>query len=76
MITASALAKVALIMMSCTGEPTDREPNCGDEFAVESWVAANHVTAKEECEKYLRTDFDPNDYLYIPKGDYAAVRCE
>lgn len=70
----TSLAKVALIVMACTGDV--REQKCGDEYAVETWVAATHQVAKEECERFLRDDFDPKAYLYIEEDDYAAVRCE
>lgn len=73
-MTTTSLAKIALIVMSCTGNMQDQ--NCGDEFAAETWVADTYLKAKDECERFLRDEFDPNDYLYISAGDYAAVRCE
>ena len=70
--TTTTLAKtVFLVVMACTGDP--REQNCGDTFDAESWVGPE---AKQECETFLREEFDPKNYLTLEGEDYAAVRCE
>ncbi len=75
MITTAALTKtVFLVVMACTGDVKDQM--CGDTFDAESWVAPTQVQAKEECERFLRDDFDPKNYITIDPGDYVVVRCE
>lgn len=65
---------VFLVVMACTGNPVDQL--CGDSFNAESWVAPTYTQAKEECERFLRDEFDPKTYITIEPGDYASVRCE
>lgn len=72
MITTAALSKtVFLVVMACTGDP--RDMNCGDSFDAESWSGPQ---AKQECETFLRDQFDPSAYITIDPQDYVAVRCE
>lgn len=65
---------VFLVVIACTGDVRDQ--NCGDEFNAESWVATTYAEAKQECEVFLRDEFDPKNYLTLVDDDYAAVRCE
>lgn len=75
MITTTALTKtVFLVVMACSGDPRDQ--NCGDEFNAESWVNTTYAAAKQECETFLREEFDPKNYLTMDPDEYAAVRCE
>lgn len=75
MLTTSASLKVVyLVAMLCTGDPRDQ--NCGDEFVPESWTASTQAVAKEECERFLRDEFDPKNYYNMPEDGYVAVRCE
>lgn len=73
MITATALAKtVFLVVLGCNGTPGTDE-TCDSSFNAESWYG---VEAKQECETFLREEFDPSDYLDMTKFDFAAVQCE
>lgn len=63
-----------LVVMVCSGDP--REQNCGDTFNVESWVNVSQAQAKKECERFLRDEFDPKNYVTLADDEYAAVRCE
>lgn len=65
---------VFLVVLACSGDP--REQICGDEFNAESWVASTYTEAKEECEAFLRDEFDPQNYMTLIDDEYAAVRCE
>ncbi|ATW58076.1 hypothetical protein CNR34_00143 [Pseudomonas phage nickie] len=72
MITTAALSKtVFLVVLACSGDP--REGKCGDSFDAESWTGPQ---AKQECETFLREEFDPSNYLTLVDDEYAAVRCE
>lgn len=73
-MTAVATKTVFLVVMACSGDP--REGNCGDEFNAESWAAPTYELAKQECEAFLRDEFDPKAYITLVDDDYAAVRCE
>lgn len=74
LLAASAGKVVFLVVMACSGNPVDQ--NCGDTFDAESWVAPSYAMAKQECETFLREEFDPKNYLPMKDDDYAAVRCE
>lgn len=74
LMTAAVTKTVFLVVMACTGNPVDQ--NCGDTFDAESWVAPTYEVAKQECETFLREEFDPKNYITIEEDDYAAVRCE
>lgn len=76
MITATALAKtVFLVVLGCNGTPGTDE-TCDSSFNAESWAAPTYAVAKQECETFLREEFDPSDYLDMTKFDFAAVQCE
>lgn len=76
MISLAAVASktVFLVVMACTGDPVGQ--TCGDTFEAESWVAPTQALAKQECETFLREEFDPKNYITIEEGDYVSVRCE
>jgi hypothetical protein len=63
-----------LMVMVCSGDIRDQ--NCGDQFYPESWYSVNGSNPKEECEKFLREEFDPKNYVTLAEDEYAAVRCE
>lgn len=71
MITAAIAKTVFLVVLGCTGTPGDE--TCDDSFDAEVWHGPE---AKQECETFLREEFDPKNYLDMSKFDFAAVRCE
>ncbi|MEG0063094.1 MAG: hypothetical protein RR740_00675 [Pseudomonas sp.] len=71
LVTATLSKTVFLVVLACTGTPQDEQ--CKDGFDAESWYGP---AAKQECETFLRDEFDPSNYIDMREYDYAAVRCE